>query len=69
MTERIFNWFVDTMARTETLDLYFMVTDLVDIPESIEQQSETALYDSMAVQTANDPPPNRKRIPLGKLVI
>ena len=27
----ILNWFVDTMARTETLDLYFE-PDLPDIP-------------------------------------
>jgi hypothetical protein len=30
----IIDWLVDTMARTETLDLYFALSDLKDIPLS-----------------------------------
>ena len=69
MAEQLINWFVDTMARTETLDLYFVVSDLVDIPESIEQQSEGDFYDAMTVQSINEAPLKRRNIPLGKLVI
>ena len=63
----ILNWFVDTMARTETLDLYFVVSDLIDIPVSEEDLAENNYYDTMTedmVATAK-----RKNVPLGKLVI
>lgn len=54
MAESIFNWLVDTMARTDVIDLYFVVSDLIDIPQSEEQLAENAYYDAMAVATAQD---------------
>ena len=71
MTEHIFNWFVDTMAHTETLDLHFVVTDLLDIPESIEEQSESASFDALAIQTVNEVTADRELalVPVGKQVL
>ena len=54
MAESIFNWLVDTMARTDVIDLYFVVSDLIDIPQSEEQLAENAYYDAMAVAAAQD---------------
>jgi hypothetical protein len=69
MTEHIVNWFVDTMARTETLDLYFVISDLIDLPESAIQRSESAFFDSMAIDTVNKIELNGRNIPIGKLVL
>jgi hypothetical protein len=69
MSEHIINWFVDTMARTETLDLYFVISDLVDIPESDLQHSEGAFFDAMTVDTVNSIPPGKEHIPIGRLVL
>jgi hypothetical protein len=69
MSEHFFNWLVDTMARTETLDLFFVASDLIDIPETFEQRNESAFFDSMAVQTAKEEKGKKRRVPIGKLVI
>jgi hypothetical protein len=68
MSENIMNWFVDTMARTETLDLYFVVSDLVDIPQNEMELSEGAYGDALAEQSVREIR-KRKNTPLGKLVI
>ena len=68
MSENIMNWFVDTMARTETLDLYFVVSDLIDIPQNEVEFSEGAYGDALAEQSVREYR-KRKNTPLGKLVI
>jgi hypothetical protein len=68
MTEHLMNWFVDTMARTETLDLYFVISDLLDIPQSEIELGETTFGDAMAVHVAETAKP-QKKVPIGKLVI
>ena len=67
MTEHVINWFVDTLARTETLDLYFIITDLIDFPQSEADIYEMAEGDALANYTASSAKP-RKRVPLGKQV-
>lgn len=63
----ILNWVVDTLARTETLDLYFIVTDLIDFPQSDNDIVEQAEGDAMARSVATESKP-KKRVPLGKQV-
>ncbi len=68
MSERVLNWIVDTMARTEILDLYFVITDLIDIPQTRAELAERAYYDSMASYTVNEIQATQG-VPIGKLVI
>jgi len=68
MTEHIITWIMDTLARTEILDLDFIHTNLVDIPLSDEELTETAFYDASAAQAAAEDH-NERSIPIGKLVI
>ena len=42
------NWFIDSMASEDVIDLYFILSDMVDIPLTDEERSETAYYDSFA---------------------
>ena len=68
MTETILNWFDSTMARTDIIDLYFIVSDLVDIPISEAERCQTAYYDSMATEVAGSAI-DHDGVPLGKLVL
>ena len=68
MAEHVINWFVDTLARTETLDLYFVITDLIDFPQTPAQHYESAFYDAMATHTVNEAKNASGGTPLGKLV-
>ncbi|MBN1669142.1 MAG: hypothetical protein JW862_18755 [Anaerolineales bacterium] len=68
MVESIFNWLVDTMARTDVIDLYFAVTDLAEISQTEEQLAESAYYDAMAVATAASNNHQHSK-PIGKLVL
>ena len=68
MVEHVVNWFVDTLARTETLDLYFVITDLIDFPQTPAQQFEGAFYDAMATQTERQVDVRKSSVPLGKRV-
>ena len=53
MAELFLDWLVDTMARTDVIDLYFIVSDLVDIPQSDLQIAEQGSYDAQAIHTLN----------------
>ena len=69
MTEMLLNWVADTLARSDIIDLYFIVSDLVDIPISEAEACETAYFDAMATHTVNDNQgANHGGTPLGKLV-
>ena len=70
MTEMLLNWVADTLARSDMIDLYFIVSDLVDIPISEAEACETAHYDAFATYTVDDVQTrNHRKIPLGKLVL
>ena len=68
MTELFLDWLVDTMARTEVIDLYFAVSDLVDIPQTELQLAEAGGYDALARNISAEYQGDRQR-PLGKTVL
>ena len=74
-----FNWMVDSMASEDVIDLYFILSDLVDIELTEAEIYESACYDSlatatvraydsMAAATVNECQVN-SNIPLGKMVL
>ena len=70
MAEMLFNWFADRFSSSDIIDLYFILSDLVDIPLSEAERCETAYYDSLAMQTANGTTAKKYlNIPLGKQVL
>jgi hypothetical protein len=70
MTEMLLNWVADTLARSDVIDLYFILSDLVDIPISEAEACETAYFDALATDTMeNHRTRNQKKVPLGKLVL
>jgi len=68
MTEMLLNWVADTFARTDIIDLYFIISDLVDIPITELELCETAYYDALAMNTyvESTRPVNT---PIGKMVL
>ena len=68
MTELFLDWLVDTMARTEVIDLYFVVSDLVDIPRSELELAEAASFDALTRNMVNEYRGEQQR-PLGKTVL
>ena len=61
------NWVIDTLASEDVIDLYFILSDLVDIDLTEAELSETAYFDALASHTANnhggdDNIPNGKRV-------
>ena len=70
MAEMLLNWVADTFARSDIIDLYFIISDLVDIPLSEAELCETAYYDAMTMHTLDGTSADRSGgIPLGKLVL
>jgi hypothetical protein len=70
MAEMLLNWVADTFARSDIIDLYFIVSDLVDIPLSEAELCETAYYDALAMHTIEGVKADKYGgIPLGKLVL
>ena len=70
MAEMLLNWVADTFARSDIIDLYFIVSDLVDIPLSEAELCETAYFDALAMHTLDGVNADRSGgIPLGKLVL
>jgi hypothetical protein len=64
------NWVIDTLASEDVIDLYFILTDLVDIPISEAEQCETAYFDAMAsAATVQANSGQNNCTPLGKLVL
>ena len=70
MAEMLLNWVADTLARSDIIDLYFIVSDLVDIPISETEACETAFFDALATRTVENAQfRQQNKIPLGKLVL
>jgi hypothetical protein len=61
------NWFIDSMASEDVIDLQFILTDMVDIYITDEERCETAYYDSFASISTREPSYDRG-IPVGKRV-
>ena len=70
MTEMLVNWVVDRFASTDIIDLYFVVSELVDIHLTEKEICETAYFNSLANHTASCTKLKQTNItPLGKLVV
>ena len=54
MLRKLKNAIIDRLARSETLDLYFVVSDLIDIPCSEIDRREDECYDSLATQSVDE---------------
>lgn len=68
MTETLLNWVADTFTRSDIIDLYFIISDLVDIPITEVELCETAYFDALAMNTyAESTQPSN--IPIGKMVL
>jgi hypothetical protein len=62
------NWVIDTLASEDVIDLYFILSDLVDIDLSEAEICETAYFDALATATVREYGGDRS-VPLGKLVL
>ncbi len=62
------NWVIDTLASEDVIDLYFILSDLVDIELTEAEICEHAYFDAMATATVRENGGDNK-IPLGKLVL
>ena len=62
------NWMIDSMASEDVIDLYFILTDLVDLNISEAEMNESSCYDSLASATVREHQRDHK-VPLGKLVL
>jgi hypothetical protein len=62
------NWVIDSLASEDVIDLYFILSDLVDIDLTAEELCETAYFDALATATVNEYNGDRA-VPLGKLVL
>jgi hypothetical protein len=70
MAETFLTWIADRFTNTDIIDLYFILSDLVDIPISETVLFESAHYDSLATHTTERfQPGDLGNIPLGKLVL
>jgi len=61
------NWVIDSLASEDVIDLYFILSDLVDIDLTDAEIAESACFDALANATARDGKFDRN-IPLGKQV-
>lgn len=66
--ETFLNWAADHITFADVIDLYFIVSDLVDIQISETERCETAYFDAMAMNTI-DSAGKYGNIPIGKLVL
>ena len=62
------NWVADIFARSDIIDLYFVVSDLVDVHLSDAEISENAFLDAFATQSVSVSKNQNNSIPLGKKV-
>ena len=68
LSERALGWVADRIDTGDFLDLYFVLSDLVDINLTDAELCETACFDSLASEIASEYKPDGKT-PIGKLVV
>ena len=61
------NWVIDSLASEDVIDLYFILSDLVDVNLSEAEITENACLDSLASTTAREGE-RESNIPMGKRV-
>lgn len=70
MAEMMIDWVADKFSTSDFIDLYFVISDLIDIPMTDAELCETAFFDSFAANSAEKFLANKQGIiPTGKLVI
>ena len=62
------NWVIDTFTSEDVVDLYFILSDLVDINLSEAEIAENACFDALASTTARDGY-REHNTPIGKRVL
>ena len=62
------NWMIDSLASEDVIDLYFILSDLIDINLTEAEMCESACFDSLANATVREHKGDNK-IPIGKLVL
>ena len=62
------NWVIDSLASEDIIDLYFILSDLVDINLTEEERCETAYFDALASATVSGQRGD-SGTPIGKLVL
>ncbi len=62
------NWAIDTLASEDVIDLYFILSDLVDINLTEAEICESACFDALASTIARDGKGDCN-IPIGKRVL
>ena len=62
------NWMIDSFASEDVIDLYFILSDLVDINLTETEICESACFDSLASAAVCELTGDSK-IPLGKQVL
>lgn len=62
------NWMFDSLASEDVIDLYFILSDLVDINLTEAELTESACFDSMASSAAQEHK-GESKIPIGKQVL
>jgi len=64
----IVNWFIDRLPSNDFVDVYFVLSDLVDINLTDAERCETASLDSLAAATLREHD-GKNDVPIGKQVI
>lgn len=62
------NWVINSLASEDVVDLYFILSDLVDIDLSEAEIVENACSDALAIATTSDGY-KEHNIPIGKRVL
>ncbi|MHC4749241.1 MAG: hypothetical protein ACYTFW_05140 [Planctomycetota bacterium] len=62
------NWMFDKLASEDVLDLYFVLSDMIEINLTEAEKCEQAYFDSMATQTTRINQGENK-VPIGKQVL
>ena len=69
MAEMLFNWVTEHFDSSNIIDLYFVVSDLIEIPLTETERYQTAYFDAYATHTSDGGiSSNEVNIPLGKQV-
>lgn len=68
LSEKALGWVADRLDSSDFIDIYFILSDLVDINLTDIEMCETASFDSLASETVREVGERQKHIPIGKQV-
>lgn len=64
--ETLLNWVADVFSKSDIIDMYFIVSDLKDIPISAEERAESYHCDAQATAMMGES--HNSSLPHGKVV-